>query len=137
MRDIITRASPRIIILNVLAGTNWGQHKETILITYKSLIRSLFMYAAPSWFPINLPSLIQKLQNIQIFAIRIATSCVEMTFIDHLHEETKMLPIQYHLFLIRTQYLASVLQPNNPSHSINLVFSIVLFRIYQAAFYPL
>ena len=57
------------------------------------LIRFLFMYAAPIWFPNASPSLTQKLHNIQNSALRTATGCVNMTSIDHLHEETKMLPI--------------------------------------------
>ena len=88
------------MILKALAGTHWGQQKETILITYMFLIQSLFMHAAPIRFPNTSPSLIQKLQN---SALRIATSCVKTTFIDHLHEETKMLPVKDHLSLIRSR----------------------------------
>ena len=47
VKSLVTRALPRINILKSLTGTNWGQQKETILITYKSLIRFLFMHAAP------------------------------------------------------------------------------------------
>ena len=36
---IITRASRRVNILKAVASTNWGQQKDTILITYKFLIR--------------------------------------------------------------------------------------------------
>ena len=79
-----------------------------------SLIRSLFMYVAPIWFPNTSPSLIQKLQTIQNSALRIATGCVKMSFIDHLHEETKMLSGHDHLSLITSQYL----KPNNPSSSV-------------------
>ena len=35
VKSIVTQASPRITILMVLAGTNWGQTKETIIITYR------------------------------------------------------------------------------------------------------
>jgi len=55
------------------------------------------------------PSLIQKLQTIQNSALRTATGCVKMTYIDHLHEETEMLPVQDHLSLFSSQYLAKVL----------------------------
>ena len=100
VKSIVTRASSRINILRTLAGTtNWGQQKETILITYMSLILSLFMYAAPIWFLNTSPSDIQKLQAIQTFALCIATGCVKMASIDHLHEETKRLPVQNHLYI--------------------------------------
>ena len=83
-----------------------------------SLIRSLFMYAALIWFPNTSPSLIQKLQTIQNSALHITTDCVKMISIDHLREETKMLPVQDHLSRINSQYLAIALQPNNPSSSV-------------------
>ena len=76
------------------------------------------MYAAPIWFPNISPSLIQKLQAIQNSALHIVTGSVKMTIVDHLHEETKMLPVQDHLYLISSKHLARALQPNNPSHSI-------------------
>ena len=74
----------------------------TIPITYKSHIWSLFMYAAPIWFPIISPFLIEKLQTIQNSVLRIATGCVKMTSIDHLHGETEMLPVQDHHSLIQS-----------------------------------
>ena len=45
--SIISRASPRLNILRALAGTTWGASKETLLVTFKSLIQSLFTYASP------------------------------------------------------------------------------------------
>ena len=41
----------RINILKAPAGTNWGQQKEIILNTYKSLIQSIFIYTASSGSP--------------------------------------------------------------------------------------
>ena len=77
------------------------------------------MYAALIWFSNTSASIIQKLQTIQNSALRIAaTGCVKMTSINHLHEETEMFPIQDHLFLISSQYLAWSLQPNKTSHSV-------------------
>ena len=104
VQSIVTRAPPRINIHPT--GTNWGQQKATILINYMSIIRSLFMYAVTIWFSNAKPSLIQKLQIIQISALRIATGCVMMTSINHLLEETKMLPFQDHFSLISSQYFA-------------------------------
>ena len=107
---------PRINILKVPTGTNWSQQKEIMLTTYESLIRSLFIYAAPIWFPNTSPSL--ELQTIQNPVLHTATGCVRMTSIDHLHKETTMLPVQNHLSLITSQFLAGALQPSNPSHSV-------------------
>ena len=58
-------------------------------------------------------SLIQKLITIQNYTLRIATGCAKMTSIDHLQKDSKMLPVQCHLSLINSQYLARALQHNN------------------------
>ena len=108
------------------------------------------MCVAPIWFPNAWSSLVQNLQAIQNSALRVATGCIKMTSIDHLHEETKMLPVQDHLSLICSKYLARTLQPNNPSYnvvtsprvsetrknSLKLGFSIMLFRICRTVFFP-
>ena len=108
VKSLVTRALPRINILKALIGTNWGQQKEIILITYKSLIGDKYFS----------PSLIQKLQTIQNSALCIATGYVKMASIDHLHEETEMLPVQNHFSIICSQYLTRALHPSNPSHSV-------------------
>ena len=115
--SIVSRATPRLNLLKALAGSTWGQQMETIVLTYKSLIRSLFTYACPIWFPNSSRSSIQKLQSIQNHALRIATGCVKMSAIDHLHTETKLLPVADHLSLLSSQFLARALQPHHPSYS--------------------
>ena len=44
-----TRVSNRNNVLKALAGTTWGQQKETILMTYKAIGRSVANYGAPVW----------------------------------------------------------------------------------------
>ena len=48
---VAERVSGRNNILKALAGTSWGQQKETLLITYKAVGRSIINYAAPVWSP--------------------------------------------------------------------------------------
>ena len=88
---IVIRALSRFNVLQALAGTNWDRQNKTILIAYKSLILSIFMYAAHIWFPNASPSMIQGLQTVQNSALRVVTGCVNMTSIDHLHEKIKVL----------------------------------------------
>ena len=114
--SLISRITPRLNIMRALAGTSWGQQKETLIITYKSLIRSLFTYAVPIWYPNTSPTNINKLQTLQNSALRIATGCVKMTDPHHLHTETQTLPINDHLSLLCSQFLARTLIPSHPSH---------------------
>ena len=109
VEEIVKRAKPRLNILKMLTGTSWGQQKETILITFKSLISSLFTYASPIWFPNISASSINKLQVVQNAALRIATGCVKMTPVDHLHTESKVLKVDEHLKMLCSQHLATCL----------------------------
>ena len=119
INTIIQRTTPRLNIMRALAGTTWGQSKETLLITFKSLIKSIFTYACPIWFPITRDSSsINKLQVVQNAALRIATGCVRMTEIGHLHAEAAVLPVREHLSLLSSQFLARCLVPSHPSHTI-------------------
>ena len=87
------QSSERLKILKALADTNWGQEKETIIMTYKVLIRYKFTYAATVWF-LNISTSDGKmLQTVQNTAMRIATGCHQSASSDHLHAETQLLPI--------------------------------------------
>jgi len=119
LKDIADRARARLNILRAVAGSSWGQQKETLVLTYKSLIKSLFLYAAPAWFPNAAPSAVGKLQTIQNAALKIATGAIKMAPADHLHQETGMLPVADSLSLICSQFLVRACQPHHPSHEVS------------------
>ena len=56
-----------------LAGTTWGQQKETILMTYKAIGRSVANYGAPVWSANASATSIGKIQIAQNEALRIPT----------------------------------------------------------------
>ena len=98
------RVSKKKHVLKALAGTNWGQQKETLLMTYQSLGRSIVNYAR-----------IQRAQN-EVF--RIITGSHKMSSIDHLHSETEMLQVEDHLNFLSAQYLVHCLGTENVCHHI-------------------
>ena len=112
------QASERLKILKALAGTSWGQQKETITMTYKALVWSKITYAAPVWFPNISHESCLHLQRIQNAAMRIATGCHQRASQGHLHAETQLLPVSSSLGMLCSQYLASALRPPHPSPSI-------------------
>ena len=59
--------------LEGLAGTTWGQQKETILMTYKAIGRSVANYGAPVWSTNASVTSIGKIQIAQNEALRIST----------------------------------------------------------------
>ena len=98
--------------------TSWGQQKETLLMTYKAVGRSIITYATPvcsSKLHDTNYGIIQYTQN---EALRIATGCHKMSSIDHLHTEAEMLKVKEHSELLSAQYLARCLEPGNVCHPI-------------------
>ena len=81
---VAERVSGRNNIFKALAGTSWGQQKETLLMTYKAVGRSIINHAAPVWSPNLHDTNYRKIQYTQNEALRIATGCHKMSSIDHL-----------------------------------------------------
>ena len=74
-----TRVSNRNNILKALAGTTWGQQKETTLMTYKAIGKSVANYGAPVWSTNASVTSIGKIQIAQNEALRIATGSHKMS----------------------------------------------------------
>lgn len=113
-----TKVLKRNNVLKALAGSSWGKEKETLTITFKSICRSIVNYAAPIWSPQISTTNWKNLQVSQNAALRTITGCHLMASIDHLHQETKILPVKPHNELLSRQYLLSCLLPNHVCHNI-------------------
>ena len=114
INNITTKTSTRLNALRALSGTQFGKDKETLTLVYKQYIRTVLSYAGPAWAPTLSNTQLHKLQTTQNKALRIITGCTQSTPIDHLHNETKILPIQTHLDMRGTQFLAAA--ANNTLH---------------------
>ena len=116
--QVANRVSKRNNVLKALAGTNWGQQKETSLMTYKALGRSIANYAAPDWSINASQSNIAKIQRAETEALRIITGSHKMSSIDHINSETSMIQVEDHLNLLSAQYLVQCLDTENVCHHI-------------------
>ena len=116
IKSTVNRAKKKLNILKALAGSGWGQDKETLLITYKSICRTTLEYATPIWSPTISDSCWTRLQAVQNQALRVATGCLAMTGVDHLHQETKVLPLREHSTLITKQFTAACFNPSHPGN---------------------
>ena len=117
-REVAKSCTQRVKVMKSLAGTTWGQDKETLSITYKSLIRSKIDFAAPVWAPNVKKTPVKRLQAIQNAGLRLVSGCVKLTAEEHLHTEAKMLSVSDHLQLLSAQYLTSALRPTHPLHDL-------------------
>ena len=81
--------SSRNNILKALAGTSWGQQKETLLMTYKAVERSNINYAEPVWSTNLRDTNYRNIQYTQNEALRIAIGCYNISSLDHLQVESE------------------------------------------------
>ena len=112
IQNIATDAQKPLQVIKALTGTTWGKQKETLVATYKAVMRPTLEYASSIWSSMASPTSINKLQVMQNAALRACTGCTHDTNIQHLHDETNILPIQKHLQLHASQ----VRQKHNTHH---------------------
>ena len=98
-------------MIKALSATGWDKHKEPLMATYKVVMRPALEYASSIWSPLASSTSINKLQVMQNAALRTATGCTQDTNIQHLHDETLILPIHEHLQLLVSQYKQKI-QPS-------------------------
>ena len=91
--EICKRTHKAMNIIKYLRGTWWGSVPQTLLIFYKSYIRSIIDYASYIYLPRS-TVLIEKLEKIQYMAIRLALGYRISTPINVLIAESKMLFIE-------------------------------------------
>ena len=113
--DMKTKLQAKNNILKALAGTTWGKEKEVIVNTYKAIGQCTLNYCCPIWTPSIPDSTWNSLQAAQNSALRIATGCHLMTDIQHLHNETKIMPVKEHCEMLSKQFLLSTQRPNHPN----------------------
>ena len=114
------RIDKRNNMLKALAGSSWGQDKETLLMTYNALGKSIANYAAPVWSTNASDSSFKKIQAAQYAALRTATGAHKMASIDHLHQESLTLRVKDHSDVIYVQYLVNCLEEDHVSHGITI-----------------
>ena len=107
-------------VLKALAGTSWGKDKETLSTTFKATGRAVINYAAPVWSSFLANTNMAQLQIAQNNALRTITGCVKMTDIDHLHQETLIIPVKRHTDLLATQFVTQSLEPHHPCHHLTI-----------------
>ena len=107
-------------MLKALVGSSWGHDKETLLMTYNALGKSIANYAVPVRSANASDSSFKKIQTAQNAALRTATGAHKMTSIDHLHQESLTLRVKDHSDMLSVQYLVNCLEEDHGSHGITI-----------------
>ena len=84
--------------------------------TYKTLLLPIIKYDNTIWSPIISSTSLNKLQKIQNVALRTITGCTLDTNTQHLHSETKILPLQNHLKFHVSQLIQKASHSTHPLH---------------------
>ena len=114
IHNISVHAHTHLQIIKALSVTGWGKQMETLMSTYKAVMRLALVYASFIWSPFTSLTSINKLQVMQNEALRTATGCTQDTNIQHLHVETLTLTIHEHLQLHASQYKHKIQHPSHP-----------------------
>ena len=79
IHNISVQAQKPLQIIKALTATGWGKQKETLMATYKAVMRPALEYVSSVWSPIASSTSINKLQVMQNAALRTATGCTQDT----------------------------------------------------------
>ena len=118
IHNILVHAHKPLHIIKSLTATGWDKQKETLIATYKAVMRAALEYAYSIWSPLASSTRINKLQVMQNAALRTATGCTQDTNIQHMHDETLTLPMHEHLQLHASQCKQKIQHPSHPLHNI-------------------
>ncbi|CAB0029393.1 unnamed protein product [Trichogramma brassicae] len=99
-------------IMKFLCGTYWGSHPDTLLILYKSYIRSIMDYGSFIYLPKNKQDKL-KLERIQFAAIRCALGYRMSTPTNILLAEAKMFSFEERTKMLGKAYIAKALSNSN------------------------
>ena len=66
-------------MIKAVTATGWGKHKETLMATYKAVMRPTLEYASSIWSPLASLTCINKLQIMQNAVLITATGCTQDT----------------------------------------------------------
>ena len=115
-KDLKSKISKRNNVLRALSGSSWGKDKETLVTTFKATSQSLLNYCCPIFTPTLSDSNWNELQIAQNAGLRTSLGCVKMASKDHIHSETKIMPVKDHCQMISKQFLLSTTKPDHPNH---------------------
>uniref|UniRef100_A0A1Y1K8S0 Reverse transcriptase domain-containing protein n=1 Tax=Photinus pyralis TaxID=7054 RepID=A0A1Y1K8S0_PHOPY len=93
LNSVVAKCATRSNILKFLCGVKWGSHPSTLLILYKSFVRSIIDYCSFVYFP-TATIHVEKLEKVQIACLRTALGLRRTTPNNVVLAESKLQSIQ-------------------------------------------
>ena len=113
VKQVQLRCSRALNIIAFIRGVWWGSDPSTLLVLYKSFVRSIIDYGLFCYLPPRKKAL-EKLEGIQNKAVRLALGFRVSTPLNLLLAESKLVRISDRAVFLGTKYLNKVL--TNTSH---------------------
>ena len=115
--------SHKPIQIKKITATAWGKLKETLMATYRTIMRPGLEYVSSIWSPLAYSTSINKSQVMHNAALVTAIGCTPYTNIQHLPDETLILPIHEHLQHHASQFKPKTQHPSHPLHKHTTYFT--------------
>ena len=115
IHNISVQAHKPLLMVKALTATGCGK-QETLMATYKAVMRPALEYASSIWSPLSSSTSITKLQVMQNSALRTATGCTQDTNIQHMQDDILILLLHEHLQLHPSQYKHKTQHQSHPFH---------------------
>ena len=107
IENITKRCKRKLNFLRCLAGTSWGSSSKSLLLVYRSYIRSLLDYGCEA-YDSAAESVKRPLDSIQYQALRICTGTLPLTPLVCLQAETGELPLDLRRQMLSAKFKLSI-----------------------------
>nr|pir hypothetical protein C31C9.5 - Caenorhabditis elegans [Caenorhabditis elegans] len=113
--NVIKSMQNKTRVIKSMAGTNWGNDRETMLYTTQALIKPTALYGAPAWTSLLSDTNLEKLEIAYRSALRACVGLTKDTPTDHIYQECRVLPLKEEYKLATQQmYLAAIKSNTHP-----------------------
>jgi ribonuclease HI len=118
IKDVVNKCKNVLNVFRCLRGSTWGVDRKSLLILYKSLIRSRLDYGCRVYGDAH-KTILNKLNVIQSTALRLSTGAARSTPINALQVETGEMPLHLRREMLSLKYRAKLqAQPTHPTNEI-------------------
>ena len=107
VNHVVDKCKKRLNLLRAISGNKWGASKKSLLLVYRSLIRSVVEYGCIAYDSMGVENK-RKLDSIQAQALRIACGAVAGTATAALKVDAGEPPLQLRRLQQQIQYAAKV-----------------------------
>ena len=133
---LVNKCRKRINLLKTLSGSKWGADKATMVIVYKSLIRSIIDYGSEIYDSACISSKL-RLDRIQSQCLRICSGALKCTPISALEVDCGAMPLDLRRRSIQVKAAIRYAYTNNSTNSCFQDCDSLLSPLFKAEFKPI